>query len=296
MASDELWTTSQTNDELVGSPVRAGVQLIGAVGVLALLAVLLPGPGQVGRALLGQDRSIASVGDEAMLVSAAVLVWLLLIWVLVAAAVALLGRVPGSTGRLARRALRRMTPAILRNVVLTVVGTSVLTGVAACAAPRSAAAAVAPVRSGIAVEGSAIRFASNSSALIDIDWPADRPVAARAASRSVRIDVDWPMSANAHGGSATERAPAAAATVNVDWPRPESSRSSSADSGVVVHRGDSLWAIAARHLPAQADVADVETAWHQWYSANKAVIGNDPNVILPGQILLPPNPGTSDPS
>jgi nucleoid-associated protein YgaU len=53
----------------------------------------------------------------------------------------------------------------------------------------------------------------------------------------------------------------------------------------VVHRGDSLWAIAAAHLPAGATAADVTRAWHAWWRHNRTVIGDDPDLILPGQRL-----------
>ncbi|OJV82093.1 MAG: hypothetical protein BGO37_03555 [Cellulomonas sp. 73-92] len=57
---------------------------------------------------------------------------------------------------------------------------------------------------------------------------------------------------------------------------------------VVVVRGDTLWGIAARHLPADASEADVAAAWPAWYAANAATIGPDPGLILPGQVLVAP--------
>lgn len=53
--------------------------------------------------------------------------------------------------------------------------------------------------------------------------------------------------------------------------------------------GDTLWDIAARELgPAATDI-DVALHWPRWYQANQAVIGENPNVLLPGQILKPPS-------
>lgn len=57
---------------------------------------------------------------------------------------------------------------------------------------------------------------------------------------------------------------------------------------VVVHRGDTLWGIAARHLGAQATDQDVADAWPRWYAANRDVIGPDPDLIVPGQRLVVP--------
>jgi hypothetical protein len=58
---------------------------------------------------------------------------------------------------------------------------------------------------------------------------------------------------------------------------------------VVVRAGDSLWRIAARHLPAGADDAAIAAAWPAWYHANRMTIGDDPGLLLPGQVLVLPD-------
>ena len=64
---------------------------------------------------------------------------------------------------------------------------------------------------------------------------------------------------------------------------------SQAPSEVTVLAGDTLWDIAARELgPAATDV-DVALHWPRWYQANKAAIGQNPDVLLPGQILKSPS-------
>ncbi len=60
---------------------------------------------------------------------------------------------------------------------------------------------------------------------------------------------------------------------------------------VTVRRGDSLWSIAQRHLGAIATDAEVARAWPEWYAANRAVIGDDPDLIHPGMQLVPPPEG-----
>jgi nucleoid-associated protein YgaU len=65
-------------------------------------------------------------------------------------------------------------------------------------------------------------------------------------------------------------------------------RGGPSDGEVVVHRGDSLWAIAARHLGPGATDGQIATEWPRWYAENRAVIGPDPDLIQPGQRLRPP--------
>ena len=63
-------------------------------------------------------------------------------------------------------------------------------------------------------------------------------------------------------------------------------------STYTVQSGDTLWDIAQR---AYADPED----WDTIYNANKQVIGNDPNLIKPGQVLHIPvqsDPGSPKPT
>lgn len=59
-------------------------------------------------------------------------------------------------------------------------------------------------------------------------------------------------------------------------------------SEVVVHRGDTLWSIAARQLPATAPDQRIDALWRRWYERNRTVIGADPDLLLPGQVLSGP--------
>jgi nucleoid-associated protein YgaU len=62
-----------------------------------------------------------------------------------------------------------------------------------------------------------------------------------------------------------------------------------ADDQVVVRRGDSLWRIAERHLGADATDAEVAVEWPRWWHANRRVVGPDPDLLLPGTRLTPPD-------
>jgi nucleoid-associated protein YgaU len=89
---------------------------------------------------------------------------------------------------------------------------------------------------------------------------------------------DWP--------TATPTATPAADPAVPDWPaqaRPD---------GHVVEQGDCLWHLADADLrshegrtPTDREIA---TAVNAWWTANADVIGPDPDLLLPGQVLQPP--------
>ena len=84
------------------------------------------------------------------------------------------------------------------------------------------------------------------------------------------------------------RTPVTDPDFTVAWPVRAGQTPAEAPSEITVLAGDTLWDIAARDLgPAASDV-DVALHWPRWYNANKAQIGEDPDVLLPGQILKPP--------
>lgn len=63
----------------------------------------------------------------------------------------------------------------------------------------------------------------------------------------------------------------------------------------VVRSGDSLWSITEARLGADASVDDVAAGVADLYRRNRAVVGDDPDLILPGQrLLLPQVPGATD--
>ena len=57
---------------------------------------------------------------------------------------------------------------------------------------------------------------------------------------------------------------------------------------VAVRAGDSLWSIAAARLGPLASDADVAREWPRLYRANRAVIGESPHLLHPGQVLRLP--------
>jgi nucleoid-associated protein YgaU len=57
---------------------------------------------------------------------------------------------------------------------------------------------------------------------------------------------------------------------------------------VRVRPGETLWSIAAAHLPAPVSDARIAAAWPQWYAANRPSLGPDPNLLMPGTVLVGP--------
>jgi nucleoid-associated protein YgaU len=74
--------------------------------------------------------------------------------------------------------------------------------------------------------------------------------------------------------------------------RPSTEASTEA-SAVVVRRGDSLWSIVAAALGPGATDAEIARTWPLWYAQNRALIGADPDVLLPGMQLQAPERSAS---
>lgn len=55
----------------------------------------------------------------------------------------------------------------------------------------------------------------------------------------------------------------------------------------VVQRGESLWSIVLQRSPDASDAA-IAAAVIRWHRANRGVVGPDPDLIQPGQHLVPP--------
>lgn len=282
--------------------VRARWQLTACgLAVVTLLAVL-PGPLAAVGALNVAGRGAGLVDAAALLIASSV-VWMLAGWGVAVLALAVLARVPGAAGRWGSRLLSRVTPVVVRRAVIAGVGLSMLAGATACATDtgrESGAGEHADIRyaaAGSNLSGPDLNGSALDEALPGLDHGLGEPGIGPGSS---------------HAGPESEPATGAVAAPNLDWPivapgspdldwpdTPESSagdrpapkntpRPGPAVEPVVVLAGDTLWSIAAEHLGPGVDDVAIDTAWHAWYATNRDVIGDDPDLILPGQRLRPP--------
>jgi nucleoid-associated protein YgaU len=191
--------------------------------------------------------------DAAIVAAAAWLAWLLAgylaLTVAVTAAVAARGPVRLRAGALSAA----VSPRVVRRAVEALVGFGV------------AAALVGPMP---------------VQALADSPHPGP---ASRAPAKP--FSLDWP------GLADPDRPPAARPPLVAAPPRdarpPREARPVGGRT-VVVRPGDSLWAIARRDVGPSATATQVAAEWPRWWTANRRVIGRNPDVIRPGQRLVPP--------
>ena len=189
---------------------------------------------------------------------------LLSLWLGLGLSLCALSALPGALGQASSLLAARFAPAAARKIVAFILGTTLTAALVpgtALARTGSTAPRPALVTAAQLVFGGLADAAPNASfRLSDAAPPLD---AAPAPSWS----PDSP--ASPHGPASGEK-PASPVV------------------GVTVHRGDTLWSIAAHHLGPAASSADIGAEWPRWFAANRKVIGDDANLIAPGQTLSPP--------
>ncbi len=205
--------------------------------------------------------------EDLLTAAAAVLALTLLGWLALGVLLEIAALAPGRIGAVASRTAARITPGATRRMVGFVLGM----GLAAVAAPPALAVGRDP--------GPASRVAG-AQAPVGI-----APGSAGPAGVGRAPEPGWAPAAPAPGWTPT--APVVRPLPSTDLlTRPP--RTVATDDAVVVHRGDTLWSIAARRLGAGASDAEIAAEWPRWHAANRHVIGADPDLILPGQRLRAP--------
>lgn len=203
------------------------------------------------------------------------------------ATVCLVIRAAGASWRAGERLVHRCAPQIVRKALVLAVGAGIGLGMATGAsavAPEpsaSAPAVVEPLGSAVPDDlGWAVTTTSAST-------PA--PTLAPQASPTAAEPAAPPTPALATTAPAPPPPPAAEPVVETTAAEHRATAPARTVAGpVVVEAGDSLWSIAARHLPPGATDAQIAAAWPHWYQANSAVIGADPDLVRPGQVLTAP--------
>ncbi len=194
--------------------------------------------------------------------------------------------VPGVVGRAAVRVADVVTPAVVRRTVGVLLGVGLVAGLAPGTAVGASSAAVA---TGPPLPDPA--FAPWPAATLPLPDPGWMP--SPAATRGARPALPRADAAAGTGWVPSPPVVRAQPDLRVLSPGTRPGPDDGRPDHVVVHRGDSLWAIAARHLGGGASDAEIARAWPAWFDANRRVIGDDPDVLRPGQVLRPPEEARS---
>ncbi|AOT05174.1 LysM peptidoglycan-binding domain-containing protein [Arthrobacter sp. U41] len=264
-----------------GSRSAATADAAMAAGILAL-GVFLAGTGSsivrrwqsssARHQSLGFEDQLGMVANTAGLI---VIVWWALSLV-IAVAAALLERCGKSR---AASAAAKFTPAFMRRLALATVGLQLLAaslatastppdrpGTASAAPEASAAWTPTPVPAASGAPPPAVDSGSGSAP-------------AHSAATPAVADPHWrPL------GPVVEPGPLAGRPLRHQQPGGQAPE-------VTVRPGDSLWSLSAARLGRYASDVDIALDWPRIYQANRDVIGGNPHLPRPGQVLrLPPGP------
>jgi hypothetical protein len=251
-----LYLTSLRGRFVVGIRRFAGV-VVGLAAVAALLSGLGPSGTEVTDVLRAPQQAVDHSGPDAVVLSlVTALGWLTWAWATLGLLLTAAGELPGTLGAVGRLLARNVLPGAARRAAALTLGIGLGVHGPLMGAPTLAADPVP---------------ASTAAPFPDTpvpDWPSSRPA-----------DPAAPPSAPPPAGGAVP-----------DW------SGGSGRDGHVVAAGECLWQIAAVQYragtgtePTDAVVADAVRAW---WGTNAGVIGPDPDLIHPGQLLRPP----TDPS
>jgi hypothetical protein len=209
--------------------------------------------------------------------------WLAAAWLAAGLLAASAAALPGTPGRLAAALSRALLPRAARRLVAGAAGLGVLLSPAAALA--SAAHPANPAKSASPLGGAAA-----SAAATPHHSPGPLPPPSWPTSSAPRSHSKAPTVARRrHSPVLVPTQPIPRRPTGPTPPRSETGRSVGSEM-VRVRPGDCLWMLAARHLPASATDTDIAAYWPRWYAANRAVIGAEPDLLHPGELLHVPQP------
>ncbi|WP_307029566.1 LysM peptidoglycan-binding domain-containing protein [Arthrobacter globiformis] len=197
-------------------------------------------------------------------------------WWLLSLATAFASALLDRTGHhAAARATGRFTPVFMRRLAMAAVGVQLLGAPLAHADTLSAA--------GFSSNGSSLSAAwaplADGRPSLPVGRSAGSDPTERSVSKGSELQPQW-----------KPRVPVVEPGLVTSLPARATAEPASARREVTVRAGESLWTIAAHELGPGASEVDIAARWPLWYQANRNVIGTDPNVLLPGQLLSPPPP------
>jgi nucleoid-associated protein YgaU len=252
-------------------------------GAAVLLAALTPELPDVTAVRNPQALADTAGPDALVLAGAALLAWLAWGWGVLGLVLTALSAAPGVLGAVARGAGRLLLPAGARHAAAVALGLGLAVGsgtLAGCSTPAEPVAAAVELAPPVP------------------DWPsAGIPDAAPGTAGNTGTTAPGP--AVPEDTVPDDTAPDDTVPVPPvagdgpspvpDWPAGEH----------VVVRGECLWDIAAADLHARTGhepaPTEITRAVGAWWAANAEVIGRDPDLLLPGQVLRAPASPT-DPS
>ncbi|MGY1690008.1 hypothetical protein [Geodermatophilus sp. SYSU D01105] len=277
-------------------------RLMGTAAVMAAAAAVLRALTPDLSSLIGTDLDVQQVvdarGPESLLLcGVAALAWVIWAWGVLGLLLTALSALPGMAGAAARVLARGLLPAGARRAAALALGVGLVTGgplLAGCTAgPAQPGATVvtlaAATEDAVPERPADDRARVTTSAGPVADWPdaAPTPAPSTPAPSTPAPSAPAPSASPSSAPDPSVPSPSAPAAPDPapDWPLP-------APGDHVVLRGECLWDIAAGRLRSDSGreptAAEVVPAVHAWWQANAAVIGPDPDLLLPGQVLHPP--------
>jgi nucleoid-associated protein YgaU len=256
---------------------RCGALLLITVSAAGTLNIIAPTPDRLAISLADfahhPQPTVDAHGVESVAIAAvAALTWLVLAWLLLALVLVAASAAPGRAGRLAAGISGLLVPAAARQLLATALGVTILTGITAGTA---AAAPPGPPA-----------HAPTAISTLNLDWPT-RSLAAP--THAPRAGSPTPAPPGSHDQQTAAPPASQEAVAPPGGPRRDANPPPARPGReVVVQRGDTLWGIAARHLGPAATDEQIAREWPRWWSANHQVVGDDPDLISPGQRLTPP--------
>ena len=254
--------------------------------------------------------------DDLLMLLVSVLAWACFAWLAIGALLTFLSALPGAAGSVFGAMAEKVTPAAYRRVAKIALGITVAAGPMVAVMPAHAAPVDSPSQTAATQmlpsldrpSGNQTMF-PNAAQLPNIDRPAgswtgqeagqlpmpDRPTSGQNTGQNTGRTLglplpDRPMTQVGQTGNQQQgqqnQGQQQQGQQNQQQNR-QQQRQQQAGQHVVV-RGDTLWDIAAASLPDGASNADIARETQRWYDANRQVIGENPDLILPGQILQAP--------